>query len=164
VQRLPNGHTFVTCRASVVEVDREGKEVFRHAAPGASVMAAQRLRDGTVAMVTSDGVFRLLGADGKEERSFPVGGTPFTFSSIELLPGGRVLVPLYGSNKVVEYDPDGKVVWEADAPQPTGVARLPGGNTLVTSTLTQRVVELDRQGAPVWEYRADFRLMRARRR
>jgi HEAT repeat protein len=164
VQRLANGNTFITCRSSLVELDRDGKEVLTRRCHAGAITAAQKLRDGEVAFLTRDGIFHRLDASGKEVKSFPVGGPLFTFSSIDVLPGGRVLVPLYGHNKVVEYDGDGKAVWEAAVQQPTGVLRLPGGHTLVSSALTQRVVELDRTGAEVWQYRGGVRLLRARRR
>ena len=83
---------------------------------------------------------------------------------IEVLPNGRVLVPQFSNNRVVEFDPEGKIVWEAAVPNPSSVMRLPNGNTLVGSMIMQRAVELDRSCKEVWDYRADGRLLRVRRR
>jgi len=82
-----------------------------------------------------------------------------------VLPSGRLLVPLSSQHKVVEYDPDGKLVWEAPVAQPSGVFRLANGNTLVACHAAQRVVEIDRSGRVVWEYKTDgAQPWRARRR
>jgi hypothetical protein len=87
-------------------------------------------------------------------------------TSIEALAGGRVLVPQPNQSKVVEYDVDGKVVWEAAVQQPFSASRLPNGNTLVTGPNLGKVVELNRAGRVVWEHKTtgNERPYRARRR
>jgi hypothetical protein len=72
-------------------------------------------------------------------------------ASIEALPGGRVLVPQPNMSKVMEYDGDGKVIWEAAVQYPFSAQRLPNGNTLVGSPNSGKVVELNRGGRVVWE-------------
>jgi hypothetical protein len=80
------------------------------------------------------------------------------------LPNGRILLPQYANNRVIEYDADGKAVWEATAQQPTSVQRLPNGHTLVSSLYSQLMVELDRQGKEISQTRLDGRVTRVRRR
>jgi HEAT repeat protein len=162
-QRLANGNTFLASRNQLLEVDKDGKEVFTHQRPGYDVMAALKLRDGQIALVTSGGQYKRLDSEGKEIKSFPVGNVQ-TFAAIDVLPTGRVLVPLYYNNKVVEYDAEGKNLWEASVQWPTSAARLPNGNTLVSSHGTQAVMELDRAGKVVWQHKLDGRPWRARRR
>jgi hypothetical protein len=164
VQRLANGNTFLVTRNQLLEVDRDGKEVSSHTRPGHDIMAAQRLRDGTTVLVTLNGQCVRLDASGAEVKSFPVNMTYVIGSNIDVLPNGRVVIPQYGNNKVVEFDTEGKPVWEATVTNPSTVLRLPNGNTLVGSMVTQRVVELDRSGKEVWEYKSEGRVMRVRRR
>jgi Tfp pilus assembly protein FimT len=83
---------------------------------------------------------------------------------IDILPNDHVLYPQFGSNKVTEYDADGKVVWEATVQQPTSAMRLPSGNTLVASQQLQKVVEINRAGRVVAEIKESYHPMRALRR
>ena len=52
---------------------------------------------------------------------------------LDVLPNGGILVPHHLENKVVEYDPNGKAVWEVSVELPIIATRLPNGHTLVTS-------------------------------
>jgi outer membrane protein assembly factor BamB len=104
-----------------------------------------------------------LDASGKEVQSFPV----YVHTSggrIDVLPNGHVLIPELRNNRVMEYDTDGKVVWQVPFDQPIAAVRLANGDTLVTSYNQQRAVELDRTGKEVWEYKTDTRVTRAFRR
>ena len=75
------------------------------------------------------------------------------------------MIPLYSQNKVVEYDADGKSVWEAKINLPTSVFRLPNGNTLVASRANTKIYELNRDGKEIWSYTVENgRPMRVRRR
>jgi hypothetical protein len=168
-QRLPNGNTFIAGRMQLIEVDRAGKEVFSHNfRNGHVVMKAQKLRNGEIALVTTNNLdsprFVRLSPTGKELSSFPV-LVQTSGGRIEVLPNGHVLIPLFGNGKVVEYDMDGKPVWEAAVEQPIAAVRLPNGNTLVTSMSQRRAIELDRTGKEVWEYKPfNTRVTRAWRR
>jgi hypothetical protein len=105
-----------------------------------------------------------LDASGKELKSFPVG--PSSLGGLEVLPNGRILIALYSNNMVVEYDQEGRRIWEAKVTQPSSATRLPNGNTLVACSLgNQQVVELDRSGNVVWQHQApNQRPWKARRR
>lgn len=163
-QRLPNGDTFIATRRNVMIVDRDGKETFTYLAPNGSISAAQRARNGELTLVTNAGLVRVLDAAGKELRSFQAGQIYTMGSNVELLPGGRVLLPLYRDNRVAEFDATGKVVWQATVPSPTSVVRLPNGNTLVGSALQSKAVELNREGREVWSYTLEGRPWRVRKR
>jgi hypothetical protein len=164
VQRLPNGNTFIAARGQLVEVDRGGKEVFRHARPNNDIMAAHRLRDGQIVFLTYQWAYVRMDAKGKELKTYRLGPFPFYTNSVHFLPNDHVLVPEYSHNRIAEYDAEGKRVWEASVPMPTGVQRLPSGNTLVSSAAGQRIVELNRAGKVVWEHRENFNPWRAVRR
>jgi hypothetical protein len=164
-RRQPNGHTFVVTRNQLLELDKDGKEVLT-INRGNDIGAAAMYRDGTIAMVTTTGTFIRYDRTGKEVKSFPVGGPVlYLGSNIDLLPGGHVLVPLYSMNKIVEFDADGKKVWEASVSSPGSVMRLPTGNTLVCSRVGTNVSEINKDGKEVWSYHIDSgRPMRVRRR
>jgi HEAT repeat protein len=161
-QRLPNGHTFIATQFQLLEIDRAGKEVFTYRTH-MPFMAAAKGRDGTMVGLTQQGTLLRLDAKGKQLKSVTIGYTG-TLGGIHLLPRGNVLVPDYRQNKVIEYDADGKAVWEAAVRMPTSAQRLSNGHTLVASQNLGMVVELDRGGKTVWEYKADGRPWRARGR
>ena len=164
VQRLPNGNTFIVTRNELLEVDREGKQVSAVERPSLDVMAARKLRNGEIVLLTLAGMCTRLDASGKELAHFPAGVTYIIGLNVDAVPGGRVLVPQYSQSKVVEFDAEGQKVWEHETPNPNSVVRLPNGNTLIGSMVSQRAVEVDRGGKEVWEYKAEGRLMRVRRR
>jgi hypothetical protein len=75
-----------------------------------------------------------------------------------------VLIPEGNTNRVLEYDPRGRIVWEGHAESPITALHLPNGHVMVTSMTQHRAVELDRTGKEVWEYKSDTRVTRAFRR
>jgi HEAT repeat protein len=163
-QRLPNGHTFMASMYRLMEVDRQGKEVFTYTRPGGEpFMKAIKLPNGEIAFITMLKRFIRLDPTGKEMQN--IGANVSTSGGrIEALPGGRVLIPERTANRVAEYDAEGKLVWQALYPEPVAAVRLPNGHTLVTSYSQTRAVELDRAGKQVWEFQANTRVTRAFRR
>jgi hypothetical protein len=168
-QRLTNGHTFMANRSQLSEVDRSGKEVFSYTPPdGSAIMRASRLRNGDMALITSaalgnGGQFVRLDPKGKEKNRFNV-QVATSGGRVDVLPNGHVLIPMMNHDKVVEYDANGKEVWEVNVSQPIVALRLPNGNTLITSMRDRRAVEVDRAGKEVWEFKSDTRVTRALRR
>jgi len=165
-QRLANGNTFIATDMRLLEVDRNHKEVFsRVMAGGEKIMKALKLPDGDMVCLTSELRVIRLDATGREIQSFPVAlGTRLFGGRIDMLPGGRVLIPHNAENKVAEYDSSGKEVWKVNIDQPVAAVRLANGNTLVTTMMQNRAVEFDRNGNEVWEYRTKTRVTRALRR
>jgi hypothetical protein len=180
-QRLPNGRTFIAAMRDLAEVDREGDVVWGRplVKGGEFYMKAQKLPNGDIAVVAAmlDGSrqFVRMDASGREIQKFPV-NLRTSGGRIDVLHGGRVLVPEKDLDRVAEYDADGKIIWEAKYPQPVAAVRLPNGNTLVTSFNSdipprpfprERLVpaaELDRTGKVVWTYSAGSRVTRVLRR
>ncbi|HZT78914.1 MAG TPA: HEAT repeat domain-containing protein [Gemmataceae bacterium] len=160
-QRLPNGNTFLATYNELREVTREGKAVFSYQKPG-SIYYAEKLRNGHILYVTSNGQVIELDGTGKELRTVRVGNTG-GWGGVELLPGGRLLVALYSEARIVELDASGKVHWEVKVQNPTWATRLRNGNTLVASTEGKRVVEFDRNGKEVWKQATEGRPFRVRR-
>jgi HEAT repeat protein len=166
-QRLPNGNTFIATRSELLEVDRNGRQVFAQQRTDDLIMKAQKLDNGEVGVVVAGGgpgaQFLRLDASGKQLAAFAV-EVRTSGGRIEVLPNGHVLAPLKDQNKVVEYDSTGKPVWQADFPQPVAAVRMPNGHTIVTSYEDKRAVELDGDGKQVWEFKAGGRVTRAWRR
>lgn len=165
VQRLPNGNTFVVMQNRLVEIDRQGKEVFTLQRQNHDIFRARKLRNGEVVFVTNQGqLTRMEGKTQREIKTFHVGNIPVLFGSIDVLPGGGVLVPQFHNNQVTEYDANGKEVARFPLQFPNSAQRLPNGNTLVASQNARRVVEFDRTGREVWSYTTDGMVFNARRR
>jgi HEAT repeat protein len=164
-QRLPNGNTFLAGRMQLMEVDREGKQVGTAISrPSNDIVAAQKLRNGQIALVTGGGQYIRMDSAGKELKTGRVNQLQYYNGDLHILPNDRVIVPLYNQNKVVENDLQGKTIWEASVTWPNSAQRLPNGNTLVASVQSMRVVEIDRAGKVVWEYKDNIQPIRAHRR
>jgi HEAT repeat protein len=164
-QRLANGNTGITMANGLLEVDRNGKDVFTYQRPQHDIMCGSRGSDGQWVFITHACQVIRVDSTGKEIKSFSTGGGQVPWS-IELLPNSRILMPLPGHNRVVEYDSDGKIVWEVAVQNPFSAQRLSNGNTLVASPQLMKVFELNRGGRVVWEHTAAQmdRPQRARRR
>jgi HEAT repeat protein len=152
VQRLANGNTFIVTNNGALEVTKEGKEVMTYNRNQWDIITGSRAPDGQFVVLLNTGMIVRLDSSGKEVKSFNVGQAHW-MTSIEALPGGRVLVPQPNLSKVIEYDGDGKQVWEAAVQYPFSATRLPNGNTLVASPNSGKVVELNRSGRVVWEHK-----------
>ncbi len=163
-QRLPNGDTFIASRQSLTIVDRDGKDVFTGFQQAGSITAAVRLRDGHMVAILSTGQCHLLDPAGKEVRNFRVGQVYTLGGNIDILPNGRLLVPLYNESRVVEIDLLGNVHAQFACVRPTSAIRLKNGNTLVTQLTGNRVLEVNPQGGEVSSWTTEGRPWRVRRR
>lgn len=167
IQGLPDGNTLIISRNQLLEVDADGKDVKTLNLTVTGILAgARKMPDGGYVTLASTGQVTFLDKDGKTQKSFKtiavstgLGGARF-----DVTPTGRILIPHYTANKVVEYDRDGKEVWSAAVQMPGSVVRLPNGRTLVGSMASQRIVELDRDGREVWEFKSAGRVMSVRKR
>jgi hypothetical protein len=150
-RRLTNGNTLIVTQNQILEVDHAGKEVSSINRPG--IQGAEKLRNGRIASIDSAGGFTIHDAAGRPVKTFSVG--PFeSYCSFQVLPNGGVVLPLKSRNQVVEFNAQGKQVWQATAPQPTSAVRLPNGHTLVSCRDGQIVVELDRSGLELWKHKS----------
>jgi hypothetical protein len=165
VQRLPGGTTFVVMQNRLVEFDKAGNETFSMNRPNHDIFRARKLRNGEVVFITNNGAFtRMEAKTQKVLKSFQVGQIPVLFGSIDVLPGGGVVIPDFQQNRVVEYDADGKQVASFAVQWPNSVLRLPNGNTLVASQNSRRVIEFSRTGQEVRSHTLEGMPFNARRR
>lgn len=147
--RLPNGNTFICTRNQLLEVDRDGKEVKSITRPF-DVLAAHRHRNGHFTLLTTNGNCLALDPSGKQLSAFNVGfrGGTIGFRA-QFLPKGGLLVPDYARGRILEYDSQGKIVWEVAAFRPNAVLKLPNGNVLFASRARNRITEIDSRGNEV---------------
>ncbi len=164
VQRLRNGNTFIATFTQIVEVDRAGKEIYSiNNVPG-NVTAAYRMRDGRIACLSGVGQCQIMDTTGKTLKQFASNRQNGWTSGIDVLNNGHILITQPDRNKVAEYDTDGKLIVEVDAPMATTASGLPNGHFLIASHQAQRVFEVDRTGKVVWEHKVPGNAFRARRR
>jgi HEAT repeat protein len=154
-QRLKNGGTFVACRNSLVEWDREGKEVSNKPFQNDTILDAQKMRDGSVEIVTYSGAYSRTDASGKEVKTGRVPFNPqFGVFGGEVLPNDHVIMSTpdaAGGGKVTEYDADGKMVWAANVQQANTFFRMSNGHTLAASQNFAKIYEIDQTGKIVNE-------------
>jgi HEAT repeat protein len=163
VQRLPKGNTFIAVHnGGVMEVDPSGKEIYQ-INNISGLLAAYRSRQGPIVCVTGADQCLLVDTTGKTLRSFAIKHSINQMGCLDVLADGRILIASNGAGKVMEYDSQGKLLRELDAPGVTTATGLPNGHILVSSESGMRVVELDRAGKVVWE-RKNVKAYRARRR
>jgi len=157
---LPNGNFLVNTGLGVKEITRDNKTVFEYSSQS-EIYACQRLAGGnTFVGECNSGRLLELTADGrvvKEIRLLPEGtdGGHLYMRNSRQLANGNYLVTHYGQERVCEYDPQGKCVWEVSAPGgPHTAVRLPGGHTLIGTgdkRKDPRLIEVDADAKVVWQ-------------
>jgi hypothetical protein len=157
---LSKGKTYPG--GAAVEVDRAGKVLFEFKGGQAEVNTVQPLGDGRVLLTEAGAKPRILEVDctGKVVAEVPLQAQTkdhhLQTRMTRKLPNGNYLVPQLLDRVVREYDPAGKVVWEAKTPHmPFTAIRLPDGNTLIGCTLGNLVIEVDKGGKEVWRVTND---------
>jgi hypothetical protein len=161
VQRLSNGNTLIATNHEILEVTRGKAVVFSFKDPSGNIFSAQKLANGHILYGLYSGSVVELDRSGKEVHRFPI-ERPRGLANIELLPNGRYMMPLAGTNRIVEMDRKGTVLREISVSSPTCVAILPGGNLLVGSHILSNVREIDRTGKVLWEQKAEGQVFRVR--
>jgi hypothetical protein len=143
-QPLPDGAVLIaecgTCR--LIEVDRRGQirkqiKVATSQQVHGQMRVCRKTPGGSyLVALMGDRIVREYGGDGKVLRTIPTPGN--VYAAVRLV-GGNTLIACGDGHRLIEVDPQGKVVWnlgENDLPgNPlrfvAGVQRLPNGDTLV---------------------------------
>ena len=183
--RLANGNTLITelgAKPRLLEVTPEGKVavevVLLPETDNAHMQTrmARKLASGNylaphllafkVKEYTPEGkVVREIPTDLESLGGRQAENWPFTAIALE---NGNTLVNLTHGNKTVEFDREGKVVWQvsnddfAEKPfaDPCGAQRLPNGNTVIASYGAKgdiKVFEVTPQKKMVWTYTGKHR-------
>lgn len=160
VWMLPNGNVLFTTGKGVMEMTMDNDTVFNYQSES-HIFACQRLENGnTFVGECESGRLLELTPDlktAKEVCILPAGekGKKSFIRNARRLPNGHYLVAHYGGKKAVEYDEEGKAVWEVPVSGGAhSVIRLPGGNTLVAvadADKNPRLVEYNPRKQIVWE-------------
>jgi len=156
---LPNGNVVFSCMSGAGMVDKSGKSLWWYPAPrGTEIHSCQWLGDDRVLMMRNGNPAKAMIINvktGAVLRSVtiptPVTGTHGQFRHIRMTAAGTLLVPHLGEGKVVEYDLDGKVLWQVESKSPWHAVRLNNGNTLIAGDWSRYVREVDHAGNTVWE-------------
>lgn len=164
-QRLRNGNTLITTFNELYEITSEQKRVFTHQSP-TGFRHAVKQRTGCIVYVTSTGEVVELNKNGKQLRSVKpaahASGAGY-WASVEPAPNGHYLLALGGSNRVIEIDAQGKIVWECSVPSAVYATRLRNGHVLVASFNNRCLVEVDRSGKEISKQELEGRPFTIRR-
>ena len=146
----PLGRLLV-CRPGsndVVEYDDNGAETFRVGIP--QPWACDGTPDGH-RLIGSYGGKCIVEFDETGKEIGRIANLESGVMSVRRLESGHTLATLADANKVVEFDQEGKVIWETQlAGRPCDARRLPDGRTLVALHKANRIVEVDEEGSEVW--------------
>jgi len=157
---MPGGSILFTTGHGVKEVEyRTGKVLFEYNSKS-EIYAVQRLAEGTT-FVGECNSGRLLTVDAaggiiKTVNLLPEGkdGGHAYYRNARVLKSGNYLVAHYGAKEVIEYSPEGKVLWQVKTPGgPHSTCRLANGHTMVScgDNGTPALVEYNPQGEVVWQ-------------
>jgi hypothetical protein len=166
---LDDGHVLLALSkgkaypgGAAADVDRDGKVLFAFKGTQSEVNTVQPLGEGRVLLTEAGDKPRILevNRDGKIVAEVPLQAQTkdhhLQTRMTRKLASGNYLVPQLLDRVVREYDPQGKVVWEAKTPHmPFTAIRLPDGNTLIGCTLGNLVIEVDKAGKEVWRVSND---------
>jgi hypothetical protein len=147
---------------AIVEVTREGKIAFEFKGTQSEVNTVQALPGGKYMLTEAGDKPRILEVDrdGKITTEVPIQAQTkdhhLQTRMARKLPNGHYLVPQLLDRVVREYDPKGKIEWEAKTPHMAFTAiRLPDGHTLIGCTHGNVIVEVDAEGKEVWRLSND---------
>jgi hypothetical protein len=161
---LSNGNIVFARQFGASEITLDKKIVWDYdAASGTEIHTAYPLgRDRVLVMQNGDPAKALIIEKAtnriQKELVLPTRDPKLThgqFRHIRMTKAGTFLVAQMDLGKVVEYAPDGKVLWSVDSPSPWAAVRLANGNTLISGNRNGFVREVDRTGKTVWEIDKD---------
>ena len=164
VQHLSDGHWLLqTTFGNVVEVDAEGKEVWRYEAGKTErggpieIHAFRRLENG-LTMIAESGAARIIEVDRDKKivHSIPLSvPNPDAHRDTRLVrptPNGNYLVAHEALGVAREYDRTGKTVWEYNVGSKLySAVRLKNGNTLIGTGDGHRVIEVSPEKEILWQ-------------
>jgi HEAT repeat protein len=151
-QRLSNGNIFIASRNKIVEVGRNGNEIFSFSYPNETILAACKTRTNEYALLSYNGVFLKLDSKGNEVSKsripFP---TNFGINGGAITQNDRVLVSIPTLNKIMEFNFSGQSTWESTITMPGIPTKLPNGNVVAPSLNGSKIVEIQMDGKIIYE-------------
>jgi hypothetical protein len=158
---LPNGNVVYSHMSGASMVSPEKKVVWDYLAPAGTEVHSCQFLGGDRVLIMRNGnpaqAMIINTATSTTEKVIPipttVTGTHGQFRHIRMTPAGTILVGHMSEGKVVEYDLDGKVVWQVAANNAWSAIRLTNGNTLIAGDGAKYAREVDHDGKTVWEFK-----------
>jgi HEAT repeat protein len=151
-QRLSNGNIFIASRNKIVEIGRNGKEIFSFSYPNETILAACKTRSNEYALLSYNGVFLKLDSKGNEVSKsripFP---TNFGINGGAITQNDRVLVSIPTLNKIMEFNFSGQATWESTITMPGIPTKLPNGNVVAPSLNGSKIIEIQMDGKIIYE-------------
>jgi hypothetical protein len=164
--RLADGGTFIATYAEILEVDRMGTVRYAFRPERGMLYGAAKLPGGHILFINGSGEICEADRTGAILRSFRpekyAEGAGY-WASLEVLGPDRYLLSLSGTDRVVEVNGQGKILWEAETKTPTFATRLPDGTTLVSCVDVKNYVLFDKAGKVLQTVEVSGRPFRARR-
>jgi outer membrane protein assembly factor BamB len=165
VQKLEDGSIFIASKSNVVFVDQKGKELSEFTPPNAEpIMKANIASNGDLCLVLStlqgNAKFMRFDKNKKTVASYDI-DVRTSGGKVDILPNGNSLITEVYGNRVIEFNNEGKEVWQFECEQPVAAVRLPNGNTLITSMTQMKALEIDPKGKEIWSYKSNTRVTRA---
>ena len=157
---LSNGNVLFAHQFGVTEITPEKKVVWNYDTPtGHEVHTAMPIGNDRVLYIQNGNpaVLRVVNiVTNATEHEITLqtrhpDSTHGQFRHARLTNQGTLMVAHMDSNKVVEYDYDGKELWSFPAAVPWGVTPLSNGNVLITDR--EGVREVTRRGDIPWSFR-----------
>ncbi len=159
---LKNGNIVFSGKTFAAVITPSKKIIWKYTAPkGSEIHTAQPIGDDKVLIMQNGNPVKpkLMIFNTKKnviEKELEIPTTNPTsphgqFRHIRITKSGTFLIPNM-SGKVIEYDADGKEIWQVTAPSAWAAVRLKNGNTLISGDSKGFAREVNTQGETVWEF------------
>ncbi|MEI6773110.1 MAG: hypothetical protein WCL90_16270, partial [Planctomycetota bacterium] len=122
VQKLEDGSIFIASKSNVVFVDQKGKELSEFTPPNAEpIMKANIASNGDLCLVLStlqgNAKFVRFDKNKKTVASYDI-DVRTSGGKVDILPNGNSLITEVYGNRVIEFNNEGKEVWQFECEQP----------------------------------------------
>ena len=145
------GHRLLVCERNdgiVRLLDQKNGKSLRTVEGLSQPTDAELLNNGNILVLQGNGIATEHDTNGAIIRSFTGLNNSF---DIDRLRNGNTIVADSGNNRLVEFSPNGKVVWEkTDLAFPNNVFRMADNRTLYTTYSSGEVVMLGTDGKEQW--------------
>ena len=159
---LKNGNIVFTGKTFAAIVTPEKKIIWKYTAPkGSEIHTAQPLGKNRLLIMQNGNpvtpklmIFNTATNVVEKEMEIPTtnpANPHGQFRHIRMTKAGTFLIPNM-SGKIVEYDGNGKEIWQVTAPAAWAAVRLKNGNTLISGDAKGFAREVNPQGEIVWEF------------
>ena len=159
---LQNGNIIFSAKTFAALISPDKKILWRYTAPkGSEIHTAQPIGKNKVLIMQNGNpvkpklmIFNTKTNMVEKEMEIPTtnpANPHGQFRHIRMTKAGTFLIPNM-SGKVIEYDANGKEIWQVTAPSAWAAVRLKNGNTLISGDAKAFAREVNPKGKTVWEF------------